>query len=133
MLDDEEEVTRLLHDMEEQLPIDVRPTRQLVEVLAQSKTACRPDEDLQIASVLYMGDVGGIACGLKWAGAGKDALVVSLTHLRVDERHSLAARIGAYQSKRSLRIALSDDRPGSPQRGAELRRKKRRDSGKHRR
>jgi hypothetical protein len=51
--------------------------------------------------------------------------VTSLTHLRVDDDHPLAARIGAYQSKRSAKIALSADGPGQPRRSAELRRKKR--------
>ena len=88
-----------------------------------------PDEELQIASVLYLGDVGGIACGLKWPGAGENACVTSLTHLRVDDSHPLAARIGAYQSKRSAKIALSADGPRQPRRSAELRRKKRRTSG----
>jgi len=132
MIDDEKEVTQLLRDMEGQLPIGVRPTRQLVETLAQGGMKCRPDEEMQIASVLYLGDVGGIACGLKWPGAGKNACVTSLTHLRVDDSHPLAARIGAYQSKRSAKIALSADGPGLPRRGAELRRKKRRHVGKRR-
>ena len=129
MIDDEKEVKQLLRDMEGQLPISVRPTRQLVETLVQGGMKCRPDEQLQIASVLYLGDVGGIACGLKWPGAGKNACVTSLTHLRVDDSHPLAARIGAYQAKRSAKIARSDG-PKLPRRGAELRRKKRRHTGK---
>ena len=130
MIDDEKEVTQLLRDMEGQLPIIVRPNRQLVETLVQGGMKCRPDEELQIASVLYLGDVGGIACGLKWPGAGKNACVTSLTHLRVDDNHPLAERIGAYQSKRSAKIARSTDGPGLPRRNAELRRKKRGHVGK---
>ncbi len=126
MIDDEKEVTQLLRDMEGQLPIGVRPARELVESLTRRGVKCRPDENLQIGSVLYLGDVGGIACGLKpWPTAGTDAVVVSLTHLRVDASHPLAARIRAYQSKRSAKIARSDG-PERPRRGAELRRKKRR-------
>jgi hypothetical protein len=132
MIDDEKEVAQLIRAMEGQLPIGVRPTRQLVETLTQGGMKCRPDEELQIASVLNLGDVGGIACGLKWPGAGKNAVVVSLTNLRVDDRHPLAARIGEYQFKRSANIARSADWPELPRRGVELRRKKRRHVGKRR-
>jgi hypothetical protein len=127
MIDDEKEVQQLLRDMEGQLPISVHPARELIESLTRGGVKCRPDDELQIGSVLYLGDVGGIACGLKpWPTAGTNAVVVSLTHLRVDDSHPLAVRIGAYQSKRAAKIARSD-RPERPRRGAELRRKKRRD------
>ncbi len=130
MIDDEKEVQQLLRDMEGQLPISVRPTRELLQTLAQGGVKCRPDESLQIGSVLCLGDVGGIACALKkWPTAGKNAVVVSLTHLRVDHSHPLAARIGAYQAKRSAKIVRSGG-PELPRRGAELRRKKRRHTGK---
>ena len=125
MIDDEKEVAGLLRDMEEQLPIGVRPARELVESLTRSGVACRPDEALKIGSVLYLGDAGGIACALKtWATAGKNAVVVSLSHLRVDDSHPLAARIKAYQSRRAARIAMSDAVP-ERRRGGKSRRKKR--------
>jgi hypothetical protein len=92
----------------------------------RSGVACRPDEDLEIGSVLYLGDAGGIACALKtWATAGKNAVVVSLSHLRVDDSHPLAARIKAYQSGRAARIAMSDAVPERRRRGGKSRRKKR--------
>jgi len=42
MIDDEKEVTQLLRDMEGQLPISVRPARELVELLTRRGTKCRP-------------------------------------------------------------------------------------------
>jgi len=65
VIDDEAEVEELLRDMESRLPIPVRPVRELVETLTRGGVACRPNEDLEIGSVLYMGDIGGIACGLR--------------------------------------------------------------------
>ena len=124
MIDDEKEVAELLRDMERQLPISVRPARELVETLTRSGTTCRLDEKLEIGSILYLGDVGGIACGLKqWAAAGENAVVVSLSHLRVDDSHPLAARIRAYQAKRVARIMMSE-KQSKHTRGAK--RKKRR-------
>ena len=104
MIDDEKEVVELLRDMEDQLPIPVLPTVQLSETLTQGGTELRPNQAVQIDSVLYMGDVGGIACALKWPGAGKSGVVTSLTHLCIDNSHPLAGRIKAYQSRRSLKI-----------------------------
>ena len=65
MIDDEKEVQQLLRDMEGQLPISAHPARELVESLTRGGVKCRPDENLQIGSVLYLGDVGGIACGAR--------------------------------------------------------------------
>ena len=130
MIDDEKEVAELLRDMEEQLPISVRPARELVETLTRGGVACRPDEKLEIGSVLYLGDVGGIACGLKkWATAGENAVVVSLSHLRIDDSHPLAARIKAYQAKRVARLTMSDAQLARV-RGEKLKRKKQRRRGK---
>ena len=61
MIDDENEVRQLFRDMEGQLLVGVRPTRQLVETLAQGGIECGPAEELQIAAVLCLGDLGGIA------------------------------------------------------------------------
>ena len=91
MIDDEKEVTELLHDMEGQLPISVRPARELVETRTRGGVACRPDENLEIGSVLYMGDVGGITCGLKkWRTAGENAVVVSSVPTRMIFRPSVS-------------------------------------------
>jgi hypothetical protein len=126
MIDDEKEVGELLRDMEKQLPINVCPARELMQTLTRGGVACRPDEALEIESVLYLGDMGGIACGLKtWATAGKNAVVVSLSHLRIDDSHPLAGRIKAYQSRRAARIAMSGGTSERPRRGGKSRRRKR--------
>jgi len=106
MIDDSKEVAQLLQDMEEQLPIAVRPTPQLSESLRSRGTEPAACEEMQIESLLYLGDEGGIACGLKWPGSGTTAVVASLTHVRVDDGHPLAKRIKRYQSARSTKIAL---------------------------
>ena len=106
MIDDKQEVGQLLRDMQEQLPIRVRPTQQLSERLRGGGTELQADEEVQVESVLYLGDEGGIACGLKWPRAGTTAVVVSLTHVRIDDGHPLAKRIKTYQSARSRKIAM---------------------------
>jgi len=39
----------------------------------------------------------------------KEAIVVSITHLRIDPRHLLAQEIRAYQRERTQRIARSGE------------------------
>ena len=87
-------------------------------------------QNLEIGSVLDLGDVGGIACGLKmWAAAGENAVVVSLSHLRIDDSHPLAARINTYQSRRAARLTLSE-RQLERTHGRKPKRKKQRRRGK---
>jgi len=83
VIDDLKQAAQLLHDMNARLPIPVHLTPHLLETLRSRGTQLRFDEEVLIDSVLYLGDEGGIACGLKVPGAGKDAVITSLTHLRI--------------------------------------------------
>jgi hypothetical protein len=51
-------------------------------------------------------------------------LICSLTHLRIDNDHPLAADIQSYQKKRSMRIALQDGKTGKALRIAKQNRRK---------
>jgi hypothetical protein len=114
MIDDEREVEQLMRDMGRHLPIRVQASLPLSENLRQQGIKLRFGEEAQIESTVYLGDMGGIGCAIKWPSAGKDAVVVSLTHLQIDAAHPLAARVQSYQSKRAKRIALSEGGPGGP-------------------
>ena len=114
MIDDQIEVDALIQAMNDQLPIQAYATPALVQSLRQRGTAIEVNQPVQIDSVLNLGDVGGIACGL-----GKfrtDAVVASITHLRFDESHPLASRIREYQIHRTQRIDSPVDRSPRPSR-----------------
>lgn len=114
MIDDQKEVRELIQAMKDQLPIPARATPALVQSLQQGGTAIEANQPVQIDSVLNLGDMGGIACGL-----GKfrtDAVVVSITQLRFDDSHPLASRIRAYQIHRTERIDPPADRTTRPSR-----------------
>lgn len=58
-----------------------------------------------ITKINYMGDPGGIACGLDFGlDAGRAGPVVSLTHLSFDIRHPLSREVAAYQKHRIKRL-----------------------------
>jgi len=60
---------------------------------------------LMIIEVFYGGDEGGIMCALDKIGEGNEALVSSLTHLKVVARHPLAKAMKAYQQERKKKLA----------------------------
>ena len=65
----------------------------------------RSDRALSIGHVFDAGDLGGISCGMTPEPNAKEALVVSLSHLRIAPDHPLAREIQAYQRERIKSIA----------------------------
>ena len=106
MIDDYDQAKELMRKMEAQLPIPARPTGALVRTMQEQGINTPRGQELQIKRVFYMGDEGGICCDVTLEGA-KEAVVVSITHLRVSARHPLAQEIREYQQERTRRLAQS--------------------------
>ena len=66
------------------------------------------DRVLFIRRVFYLGDEGGIMCDVTQSRASKEAIVVSLTHLRIPPDHPLFRDIRAYQLARIRQLAEAD-------------------------
>jgi len=105
MIDDYEQAMELLHKMEAQLPILARPTATMVRALRDQGQRISRDRELSIQSVFYAGDEAGIVCALEPLEGIEVALVISVTHLKIDLRHPLAQEIRAYQRERKRRLA----------------------------
>jgi len=107
MIDDHDKAMALLQKMEAQLPIPARPTSALARSMKDKGIHMLHNEKLSIKRVFYMGDEGGIMCDVTPIGAEakKEAVVCSLTHLRVDSGHPLAGEIHAYQEERMRKLA----------------------------
>ena len=102
MIDDERVVDELTELLNEHLPIRAYVTAPLVKALGR-KADIKLNDAVEINSVLYLGDEGGIACEIGlW---GDSVVVTSLTHLRIANDHPLAERIQAYQLRRSQCLA----------------------------
>jgi hypothetical protein len=104
MIDNPVEVEQLMRKMEEHLPIPARGTSVLVRFLRDKGIKLPASRRVEIESVHYLGDEGGIACGLKKPDS-KEAVVVSLTHLRLEGRHPMAQDVRAYQIRRTAGLA----------------------------
>jgi hypothetical protein len=125
MIDDPREVAELMEDINDHLPIPARPTPQLSQSLRGNGVILRPGDAVQIDSVLYLGDEGGIACAITYPGAGEKALVVSITHLWIDGEHPLADRIHGYQFRRTRTLAKQNSMATSTRFSAKDRAKQR--------
>ena len=107
MIDNQEQAMQLMRKMEAHLPIAARPTGGYVRALREQGVRVKPGQALQIESVLYTGDGGGISCAITPSPSPEEAIVTSLTQLRVSNKHPLAAEIRAYQQERIQRLAQS--------------------------
>ena len=105
MIDDPTQVTTLMQKIEAHLPIPAQATNALVRTLRASGVNIAAKRRIQIEKVMYLGDEGGIGCGLKVPGQADTAVVVSLTHLRLPSTHPLAPDVRAYQIARTKKLA----------------------------
>jgi hypothetical protein len=97
MLDNPEKTTKLLAALKAAVPFEVELTEQVVKQL-------RMDEKHHIVSELsYAGDEGGIVCHIV-PPEKREALVVSLTHVRVPRSMPLAAAVVDYQKHRVKKL-----------------------------
>jgi hypothetical protein len=109
MIDDYDEAMDLMEKMQAQLPIPARPTSAFVRAMRQHGVTIAHNQELSIKNVFYMGDPGGISCEVTPPGMEKMPIVTSITHIRIQPGHPLAAEIRAYQTKRSRRLAQTGE------------------------
>ncbi len=113
MIDNPAKTKELMQKMKGQLPIPARPTNSYIRAMRDRGSKVKRNQRLQIYSILYTGDEGGILCSITPPGAAKEVQLVSLTHLEVNRHHPLAQEIRTYQRERTQKIAQSG-RPGRP-------------------
>ncbi len=63
-----------------------------------------------VTSVFYLGDMGGIMCGLNIGGEKTETMhVVSITHLTFHRHVPLSREIKAYQRHRSKKLSKQNE------------------------
>ena len=107
MIDDYAKAMELMRKMEAQLPIPARPTGAFIRAIRERGVKIPRDQELQIKRVFYAGDEGGIMCDVTLSEEAKEAIIVSITHLRVPSHHPLAEEIRQYQQERTRKLAQS--------------------------
>jgi hypothetical protein len=103
MLDNPEKTARLLTALKAAVPFEVALTLAVVKHL-QAENADSADQAHKcVSDVSYAGDEGGIVCHILSPGK-REALVVSLTNVRVPRSMSLAAAVADYQKHRVKKL-----------------------------
>ena len=101
MLDNLEKATRLLTALKAAAPFEVEVLPSVIKRL-QSKNHIITNRTRQLVSDLsYAGDEGGIVCHIEGTG---EALIMSLTHIRVPRTNRLAAAVTDYQKHRIKKL-----------------------------
>jgi hypothetical protein len=103
MLDKPEKTRQLMATLEAAVPFEVVLMPELIEYLArqQKPVAVKPTET--VSGVFYLGDMGGISCGIQPEGSD-NAIVVSLTHVQVPRKLPFAAAVLDYQKHRVKKL-----------------------------
>ena len=116
MIDNQDQVERLLRKLTEVLPLSALVTPALIFHLRGRSSSVKITPDCKVTEVMYAGDEGGIVCHLAFDEAEKEEVfLVSITQLSFDRRLPVAREIAAYQKHRIKRLRRDNatDAPGS--------------------
>ncbi len=105
MIYDYTKALELVEKMNKQLPIPASPTKQFIQAIKGSTIEISKNQELQIDSVLYMGDEGGISCSISMPKSSKKVVVTSLTHIQIPFSHPLSKEIVQYQKRRIKKLS----------------------------
>jgi hypothetical protein len=103
MLDNPEKTARLLTALKAALPFEVELTTRLIEQLQSEGVAGTDRGPHRVTDLSYAGDEGGIVCHIT-PPERREALFVSLTHVRVPRPMPLAKAVADYQKHRAKKL-----------------------------
>jgi len=115
VIDNPDQVERLLGKLDEHLPFDAALSPALTDLIRKQAPRTAVPRQCQVTWVSYSGDEGGIICRLDLGGGdGSEEFLASITHLMVRSSMPLAREIAAYQKHRIKRLRRSrgDSYPG---------------------
>ncbi len=102
-IDDPKQVETLLEKMERHLPIRAEIQRGTARYLIAQGVSIPPHRQVSIQQIFYHGDEGGIVCAIS-PPESKEAVIISLTHLKIPYNHPLEKEIRAYQKARIKKL-----------------------------
>jgi hypothetical protein len=99
MLDDPEKTARLLAALKATVPFEVELVPSLVQYLQAQHIVIADQAHYTVSGLSYAGDEGGIVCHID-SSKKEEALVVSITQVRVPGSMPLAAAVADYHNHR---------------------------------
>jgi hypothetical protein len=106
MLDKPEKTYQLLAALRAAVPFEVELTPSVIAHLRAQQVAVKPRQI--VTEVSYAGDEGGIVCHMA-PQEGRDALIVSITHVRVKRSLPFAAAVLDYQKHRVKKLKKQNE------------------------
>jgi hypothetical protein len=103
MIDNAVKTSRLLDALKDAVPFKVELVPSLVNYLRAQHLAIADQTAHTVSDLSYAGDEGGIVCHIV-PSAGREALVVSLTQVRVRRSMPLAVAIADYHNHRVKKL-----------------------------
>jgi len=104
MIDNPDQVERLLAKLQAALPVPARGSPELAATLRDKAHALLDRSACSVTWISYAGDEGGIMCRLSLGDENGNAVFTSITLLHFDPRLPLAREIVAYQKHRVKRL-----------------------------
>jgi hypothetical protein len=105
MIDNPDQVERLVAKLRQSLPLFATVTPEVAAVIREQSPAADPLRRYSITRVDYAGDEGGIVCKVELGPENGDrALFASITHLKFGRAEPIARQIAAYQKHRVKRL-----------------------------
>ncbi len=105
MIDNQQQVERLLRRLTDVLPLAALATPALLADLRERSSAAKITWHCKVTDVFYTGDEGGVMCHVIFDEEEKEQVfLVSITHLAFDRRLPIAREIASYQKHRIKRI-----------------------------
>ncbi len=104
MLDHPKKTEELLAMLKAAVPFEVEIAPPVIKQLQDDGAAVRSKTRYVVADVSYAGDEGGIVCQIVPPPQGRDAIVISLTYVRMPRVTPLATAILAYQKHRLKKL-----------------------------
>ena len=103
MIDNPEKTTRLLDALKHAVPFKVELAPSLVNYLRTQHVAAADQTQHIVSGLSYAGDEGGIVCHIV-RSEEHEALVVSLTQVRVPRSMPVAAAVADYHNHRVKKL-----------------------------
>jgi hypothetical protein len=110
MLDHPEKTARLLAALKAAAPFEVELMPAVIDYLRAENLTAAIRTYQTVSDLSYAGDEGGIVCHLSRSDETGQALVVSLTHVRVPRTMPLSAAVAGYQKHRVKKLKKQGQR-----------------------
>jgi hypothetical protein len=105
MIDNPDQVERLVARMKESLPLFATVSHEVAAAIYEQSRAADPLRRYPITAVDYAGDEGGIVCKVELGPENDDkALFASITHLGFGQAEPIGRQVAAYHKHRIKRL-----------------------------